>query len=84
VLKQADKLRVDGGDAYLGVHHLLLALAQDLKVAKVFKEQGLTLSKVKAVVQALRKGRRTENRAEAEGQFDNLKVREGVVMGLVC
>lgn len=71
LVRSAEKLRDEAGDSYVGVHHLLQALALDGKAGRVLKDQGLTLSKVKAVVAALRKGRRTE-RTEGEGNFENL------------
>jgi len=45
---------------------------EDAKTGKVLKEQGLTLNKVKAVMAALRKGRKTESRQEGESNFENL------------
>jgi len=65
-------MRSDAGDSYVGVYHLLQAPAQDAKTGKVLKEQGLTLNKVKAVMAALRKGRKTESRQEGESNFENL------------
>lgn len=72
LVQAAERMRSDAGDSYVGVHHLLQALAQDAKAGKVLKEQGLTLNKVKAVMAALRKGRKTESRQEGEGHFENL------------
>ncbi len=73
LVQAAEKMRSAAGDSYVGVHHLLQALAQDAKAGKVLKEQGLTLSKVKAVVAALRRGRRVESQSEGEGNYENLK-----------
>lgn len=73
MVRAADKMRSDGGDNYVGVHHLLQALAQDTKAGKVLKEQGLTLGKVKAIIASIRKGRKVENQTEGEGSNEYLK-----------
>ena len=72
LVQAAERMRSDAGDSYVGVYHLLQAPAQDAKTGKVLKEQGLTLNKVKAVMAALRKGRKTESRQEGESNFENL------------
>lgn len=75
LIKDAEKLRTSAGDSYVGVHHLLQALAQDGsgKAGKILKEQGLTVAKVRALVAQLRKGRKTESQAEGEGNLEYLK-----------
>jgi len=73
LVKAAEKLRADAGDSYVGVHHLLQALAADAKAGKLMKEQGLTATKVRALVAAIRKGRKVESQAEGEGAMEYLK-----------
>jgi ATP-dependent Clp protease ATP-binding subunit ClpB len=73
LVSAAEKLRADAGDSYVGAHHLLQALMQDGKAGKLLKEQGLTVAKVRALVAAIRKGRKVESQAEGEGNYEYLK-----------
>jgi ATP-dependent Clp protease ATP-binding subunit ClpB len=74
VFDQAEQLAVKGGDAFVTVERLLLALtlAKGTPAARVLSEAGITPQALNAAIEALRKGR-TADTASAEEGYDALK-----------
>lgn len=62
------------GDSFVTVEYLLLALAlsSETDAGKILKEAGVNGEKLKASIEAMRKGRRADT-ATAESQYDALK-----------
>ncbi len=72
LLDRAEKLRQEFGDDYISIEHLVLAYAQDERFGKrLFKEFGLSESKLKEAIQAIR-GNQTVTDQNPEGKYDAL------------
>src|SRR4051812_9662772 len=74
VFDQAQKVADKAGDSYVTVERLLLALAleKDNEAGRILAQSGVTPQKLKAALEALRKGR-TADSASAENAYEALK-----------
>jgi len=73
LLDRAEQQRQNFKDDYISIEHLLLAYAQDDRFGKIlFKEIGLTESKLREAIQAIR-GSQTVTDQNPEGKYDALE-----------
>lgn len=69
VLKAAERLRAGGGDDFVSVDHLILALVGDKKVAAIVKGAGCGVQELQRAVAEIKGGKKTTSKS-AEDSFE--------------
>jgi len=72
VVNRAMELKAKWGDKFVSVEHLLLALAEDVRFgANLFKNEGLTISKLEQAIRDIRGNNKVQDQ-DPEGKYEAL------------
>lgn len=72
-LKKAQSLQKSRGDSHLAVDQLILALLEDTQIADCFKEAGVSATRVKRELEAVRGSSKKVDNATGDSNFQALK-----------
>ncbi|ODV97141.1 hypothetical protein PACTADRAFT_48896 [Pachysolen tannophilus NRRL Y-2460] len=73
VLQQANKIKAQQKDSFIGQDHLLLALLEDSTVERIVKDSGITIEALKTQVTELRGNQRIDSRqADSSSKYEFL------------
>nr|ABB73202.1 heat shock protein 101 [Funaria hygrometrica] len=72
-IKKAQSLQKSRSDSHLAVDQLILALLEDSQIADCFKEAGVSATRVKRELEAVRRSSKKVDNANADSNFQALK-----------